>query len=132
MSPTLSAVLTVSVAVIAASCVFAVILFIPVVLQIRRVSRETEKLIDTVRLQVAPVSRDLTAISRDLRGILQSIQRQVDKVEDGVTTARDIVVRVQDFERAIEQTIEEPLLKAVTLVSAMTRGFEAFFRVLRR
>lgn len=127
-----SILLTISVVVIAASCLFAVIFFIPVALQIHRVCREVEKFLDTARLQIGPVSRDLTTITRELRGILQSILRQVDKMEDGITTARDIVVRVQDFEREMQQRIEEPLLKLTAIVSAVTRGVEAFLRVLRR
>lgn len=124
--------MTISIIVIAAAVVVVAIFLIPVALQIRRVSREMEKLVDTVRLQIVPVSRDLTTITREVRGILQSIHRQVDKVEDGITTARDIVVSVQEFEREIQRRIEEPLLELAALVGAITRGVEAFLRVLRR
>ena len=39
-----------------------------------------------VRLQVAPVSRDVTVISGEVIRVLQSIPRQVDRVEGGIET----------------------------------------------
>jgi uncharacterized protein YoxC len=55
--------LTISVTVIAASIVLLIVFMIPVLLQIRRTARELEKLIDTTRMQLVPVSHDLTAVS---------------------------------------------------------------------
>jgi uncharacterized protein YoxC len=124
--------ITISVTVIAAIMVVAVIVLIPVLLQIRRTAREIEKLTDTVRTQVAPVTRDLTSISRETRNILQSIRRQVDKVEDGIAVVRDVAIRVHDLEREVQQRIEEPLLEAATLISGLGRGLSAFSRIFRR
>ena len=55
MNPTLATLLTTSVTVIAAIMVLVLIFLIPVLLQVRRAAHEAEKLIDSVRLQVAPV-----------------------------------------------------------------------------
>jgi uncharacterized protein YoxC len=123
---------TISVTVIAAIMVVAVIVLIPVLLQIRRTAREIEKLTDMVRTQVAPVTRDLTNISRETKNILQSIRRQVDKVEDGVSVVRDVAIRVHDFEREIQQRVEEPLLELAALTSGLCRGLSAFTRIFRR
>ena len=123
---------TISVTVIAAAVVIAAIFLIPVVLKIGRMSRELEKLIDTVRIQVTPLSRDVSAISREVKGILESIRQQVDKAEEGVTTLRDITLRLQEFEIEVQRRIEEPLLEMAAVLSAVTKGVEAFFRVLRR
>ena len=68
--------MAISVTVIAATSVLVLIFFfIPVLLQVRRAAHEAEKLIDSVRLQVAPVSRDVGLISRDVKSIVQSIHR---------------------------------------------------------
>ena len=123
---------TISVTVIAVAVVVAAIFLIPVVLKIGRMCRELEKLIDTVRIQVTPLSRDLSAISREVKGILESIHQQVEKVEDGVTTVRDITLRLREFEIEMQRRIEEPLLELAAVVGAVTKGVEAFFRVLRR
>jgi len=125
-------VLTISVAVIAASIVLFIAFLIPVLLQIRRTSRELEKLFDTARMQVTPLSHDLTAISLEIKGILQSVRRQVDKAEDGITAVRDAAFRLKEFQAQIEQTIEGPLLELAALVRAVSRGVETFLHILRR
>ena len=56
--------MTISVAVIAAIMVVAVICIIPVLLQIRRTAQQVEKLAETARMQIAPLSRDVTVISQ--------------------------------------------------------------------
>jgi hypothetical protein len=71
MNPTLATLLTTSVTVIAAIMVLVLIFLIPVLLQVRRTAHEAEKLIDSVRLQVAPISRDVGLISRDVKSIVQ-------------------------------------------------------------
>ena len=125
-------VLTISVAVIAASVILFVAFLIPVLLQIRRTSRELEKLFDTARMQVTPLSHDLTAISLEIKGILQSVRRQVDKAEDGINAVRDAALRLKGFQAELQQTIEEPLLELAALVKGVSRGVEAFLRVIRR
>ena len=124
--------LTVSVVVIAVVMLVAAIFVIPVLLQIRRAAREVEKLAEAARAQVAPVGHDLTVISQEARGILESIRKQVDTVGESVQTVRDTAVRLREFEEQIQQKIEEPLLEISAMITAISRGFETFFRVLRR
>jgi len=125
-------ILTISVTVIAAIMVVAVFFLIPILMQIRRTAREVEKTLETARMQIVPLSHDLTVISQEVNGILQSIHRQVDRVEEGITSVRDTAVRLQEFEKEIEEKIESPLLQFATLVSAVSRGVEAFIRIIRR
>ena len=124
--------LTISVTVIAASVVVFTVFLIPVLLQVRRTSRELEKLFDTARMQITPLSHDLTAISLEIKGIFQSIRRQVGKVEDGITSVRDAALRLKEFHAEIEQTIEGPLLELASLVKAVSRRAEAFLRIFHR
>jgi uncharacterized protein YoxC len=125
-------VLAISVAIIAASVILFVAFLIPVLLQIRRTSRELEKLFDTARMQVTPLSHDLAAISLEIKGILQSVRRQVDKAEDGINAVRDAALRLKGFQAELQQTIEEPLLELAALVKGVSRGVEAFLRIIRR
>jgi uncharacterized protein YoxC len=124
--------LTISVTVIAASLVLFVAFLIPVLLQIRRTSRELEKLFDTARMQVTPLSHDLAAISLEIKSMLQSIRRQVDKVEDGITAVRDSALRLKEFQLEVQQMIEDPLIELAALVKGVSRGVEAFLRIFRR
>ncbi len=122
----------ISVAVIAAVMVLVLIFLVPVLLQVRRTAKEAEKLIDTVRIQVAPVSRDIGLISRDVKSIVQSVHRQVDRVEDGVETVHDMAVRVREFQLEVQRRIEEPLLQVAALLGGIKKGIEAFARVFGR
>ena len=123
--------LTISVTAIAASIVVVAIILIPVVLQIRRTAREAEKLLETARMQIVPLSHDLTVISKDVSSIVQSIHRQVDRVEEGIATVQDAAGRLREFEETVVAIVEEPLLKLATLVSAVSRGILAFLRFFR-
>jgi uncharacterized protein YoxC len=124
--------LTISVAVIAAIMVVAVICIIPVLLQIRRTAQQVEKLAETARMQIAPLSHDLTTISQTANGIMQSLYRQVDKLEESVVVMRDGVDRLREFQDDILHRVEEPIFKVSALFGAMNQGVSTFFRMLRR
>jgi uncharacterized protein YoxC len=124
--------LTISITVIAASLVVAVLIQILTLLQIRRAARELAKLLETARMQFAPLSHDLTVVSQRVNGILQSFHRQVDKVEETVTTVRDAAVRLQEFEEEVLHKIEEPLLEIATLLGTVGRGLGTLFHLIRR
>ena len=100
--------MAISIAVIAFILVLTFIFSIPVLLQVRRTAREAEKLIDSVRVQAAPLSRDIGFISRDIRSIVQSVHRQVDRVEDGIETVHEMAVLGKEFQIEVQRRIEEP------------------------
>ncbi len=127
MNPTLETLLTISVTVIAAILLLVLIFFIPVLLQVLRMAHGAEKLIDSVRLQVAPVSRDVVLISRDVKSIVQSIHRQVDRVEDGIETVHDMGARVKESPLEVK-----PMLQLAAVLGSVKRGVEAIFSIFRR
>ena len=132
MNPTIATLLTISVTVIAAILVLVLIFFIPVLLQVRRTAHEAEKLIDSIRLQVVPVSRDIAAISREVKSVIQSIRQQVDRVEDGIETVHDMAARVKEFQLEVKRRIEEPLLQLAAVLGGVKRGVEAISSIFRR
>ncbi len=132
MNPTLAALTAISVTVIAVILVVVLLVFIPVLLQVRRTARETEKLVDSVRMQVIPISRDIGFISRDIRGIIESIHRQVDRVEEGVETFRDMATHAKEFQNVIQQRIEQPLVQLAAVMAGIRHGIEAMRRIFGR
>ena len=124
--------MTISVTVIAAIMVLALIFQIPVLLQVRRTAHEAGKLIDSVRLQVAPVSRDVVLISRDVKSIVQSIHRQVDRVEDGIETVHDMAVRVKEFQIEIQRRIVKPLVMVTSVLGGFKQGIATMARIVSR
>ncbi|MGO8991042.1 MAG: DUF948 domain-containing protein [bacterium] len=123
---------TISITIIAAAVVVVAIVLIPVILQIRRTASAAEKLFETVRMEIVPLSHDLTVISKEVSSIVQSIHRQVDKVEEGIATVQDAAGRLREFEEAILTIAGGPLLKLPTVISAVVRGIGAFVRFFRR
>ncbi len=83
-------------------------------------------------MHLAPLSHDLSGISLEVKEILRSIHRQVDKIEDGVSSVRDSVLRLKKFQEEVQQIVEGPLLELASLVKGVARGVEAFLRILRR
>jgi len=123
---------TISITVIAAAVVVVAIVLIPVILQIRRTACEAEKLIETVRMEIAPLSHDLTVISKEISSIVESIHRQVERVEEGIAVVGDAAERFRDFEEAVLSIVGGPLLKIPTVISAVVRGIGAFVRFFRK
>jgi uncharacterized protein YoxC len=123
--------LTISVTVIAASILVVVFFLIPVLLQFYRTSCELKKLIENVNAQIEPLSRSLNDVLRQTRDMLQSIGRQVDRMEEGVIAVRDIAVRVQEFQKDIQERVF-PLLKVAGLVGIGGKGLLSFIKFFRR
>ena len=122
---------TISVTVIAAAIVVVAIVLIPVILQIRRTAREAEKFLEIARMQIVPLSHDLTIMSKEVSSIVQSIHRQVEKIEEGVGTVQGAANRLREFEETVLTIVEEPLFKLAALVSAVSRGIGASLRYFR-
>ena len=120
----------ISISVIAAILVVAVVALIPVLVQVRRTAREAEKVLETVRTQILPLSHDLSVVSGEVKEILESIHRQVERAEDSITAVRDSAERLRDFEEEVLDRFGTPLFKLATLFGAVGRGVEAFFRTL--
>ena len=123
---------TISITVIAVVMVCAVAFLIPLLVQVRRTAKEAEKVLETVRMQIVPVSHDLTLVSGEVNGILQSIHRQVEKVEDSINTVRESAERLRVFEEEVLHRLEAPLIQLAALGSGVSRGVATFFHVLLR
>lgn len=122
--------MAISVTVIAA--ILALILIFLILVQVRRTAKEAEKLIDSVRVQVAPISHDIGLISRDVQSIAQFIHQQVDRVETGIETVHDIAVRVKEFQIEVQRRIEGPLFQLAVVLGGVKRAVKAISCISRR
>ena len=91
---------------------FSVVVFVIglliVLVQIKRTAKEAEKLMETSRQQIAPISHDLTIIVNDLKRIVTSIQQQMGMVEQGVGEIKDTVIRINQFEKTLQEKLQQP------------------------
>ena len=125
-------ILEISVAVIAFFVVVFVIGLLFVFVQIRRTAKEAEKLLDTSRQQIAPITHDLAIILNDTKKIVESIQSQVGKVEHGVDQFKETAVRINEFEKMVQQKIEQPILELSVLVTAISKALRAFIEIWKK
>ena len=124
--------MAISVTVIAAVMVLASIFLIPVLVQVRRTAKEAETLMDTVRVQVASISRDIGLISRDVQSIAQFIHRQADRVETGIETVHDMALRVKAFQIEIQRRIMKPLVMVTSVLGGFKQGIGTMARIVSR
>ncbi len=118
-------IIEISVAVIAFFIVVFVIGLLIALAQIRRTAKEAEKFLDTARQHIGPISHDLTIIFNDVKRITQSIQQQVSKVEKGVDELKQIATRINEFEKMVQDKIEQPIMLIVSLIAGLTRPIRA-------
>ncbi len=124
--------LTISVTVIAVIVIIALCVLIWIGLQIRRSARETEKLMETVRMEIVPLAHEFTVISHQVKGILESIHRQVEDMEGGIAAFKNTATGIRDIQARIQGRIENPLLQLTALAGAVSQGLKAFFQTSRR
>jgi len=125
-------ILEISVAVIAFFVVVFVIGLLFALVQMRRTAKEAEKLMETTRQQIAPISHDLTIIVNDVKRIITSIQKQMSIVEDGVGDIKNTVTRITNFEKELQEKLQQPVIEFATLISAVSKAVRAFIEIWKR
>jgi uncharacterized protein YoxC len=93
---------------------------------------EAQKFFELARLQLTPISHDITRITTEVNGILRSVQKDVDKVGDSLEHIRDTTRNLKEFEYMIQERIQEPLLEISTLLSALIKGGRVFWNTFTR
>lgn len=124
--------LEISVAIIAFFVVVFVIGLLFVFAQIRRTAKEAEKLMDTTRQQVTPLSHDLAIILNDAKKIVQTIKDQMEKVDQGVTDLKDTAKRISEFEKTLQERLEQPIVEFATLLTAISKALRALFEFWKK
>ena len=121
-----------SIALIAGLLLLITIFLVVFLLKTFKTFSEAQKLFEAARLQIVPISHDITRITTEVRGILASVQKDMDKVSDSLDHVRDTTRNLKEFEFMIQERIQEPLLEITTLLSALMKGGRVFWRTLSR
>ena len=125
-------ILEISVAIIALFIVVFVIGLLIVLVQVKRTAKEAEKLMETSRYHIAPISHDLTIIVNDIKRIVQSIQKQMGMVENGVGDIKDTGTRITQFEKELQEKLQQPVIEFATLISAVSKALRAFIDIWKK
>lgn len=119
--------LTYSVVVIAAVMVLTWVALIVTLFHVIRLIKSVQRLTETVRPHIAPISHDITIITQKTARILESIQRQTLMVEESVDNVRQISRNVKDFEENLLAKIAMPAIKLSQWGNSIKRGFDAIY-----
>jgi len=119
-----------SLMVIAFCMVMIMMAAVAVLLRLRKLALEAEKLVETVRMNMPPLIHDVTKITSDVRSIVHMLERQTPKLGDAMEAVRSTAREVHDFERMILERLKHPLLDLTALVGGVVRGIATFWRTL--
>ncbi len=120
--------ISVSVAVIAGLLFINTLFIIVALVRLIKTLGEAHKFIEMARLQLAPITHDVTEIVGDVRTIVKSLEKEMGKVGDSLTAVRDTTRNFQEFEALIQDRIERPLLDITAVLSALVKGGHVFWR----
>ena len=93
---------------------------------------EARKFFEMAKLQLAPISHDVTQITTEVKGILAAVQKDMDKVGDSLDHVRDTTRNLKEFEFMVQERIQGPLLEIADLLSSLMKGWRVFWHTLVR
>ncbi len=81
--------------------------------------------------KAVPVLENLEAITERVKHVAESIDEQVDAVKDSITSMKVIADSIVNFERKVQERIEEPVIETVGTLAAVLKGVRTFVARLR-
>lgn len=118
--------------IVALVCLSALSAYLIVVLvRVREILTSVEKDVKELSSKAIPVFENLEVITEKVKNVSQSIDEQVEAVKHSVTSMREIADNVLEFERRIQNRIEEPVLETVSFLAALIKGFRTFMERVR-
>ena len=119
---------SISLALIAGLILLNTVFFVPTLIKAMRAFSEARKLLELARLQLVPLSHDVSQIIGEARSIVRSVDKEMDKIGDSLTAVRDTTHNLKEFELMIQERIEQPLLDITAVLSALVKGGRVFWQ----
>lgn len=123
---------TISLAIIALIMLLVGVFTIPLLLRATRAASQAEKLMESAREHIIPLSHDAAIILNDVKKIVKSAEDQMEKASDSMDAMRETTLRIRDFEERLEEQIERPLLEVAALISAFSKAGRVFWQRIVR
>ena len=117
----------IALAAVSALCVYLITLIV----QIRSTLTVVEQDIRELSARAIPVFENLEVITEKIKNVTENIDEQVDIVKHSIGSIKEMADNILDFERRIQERIEEPVLETVGTVAALFKGVRTFVARLR-
>jgi len=107
------------------------IYIITVLVRIRKILDIVETNIKEISSKAIPIFHNLEIITDKVRRVTESVDEQIDMVKSSIQSMKEIADNIVDFERRVQERIEEPVMESIGVVAALFKGVRAFFARLR-
>ena len=104
---------------------------ISVLLKVRSLLVVIEHDFKELSAKAIPVFENLEVITDKAKIISENIDEQMDIVKSTILSVKSIADTVVDFERKVQDRIEEPVLETVGTFAAVFKGVQTFIARLR-
>jgi len=99
--------------------------------RVRSILAIVENDIRELTAKALPVFSNLEVITEKIKNVSENIEEQIDLVKSSINSIKEIADNVVNFERKVQERIEEPVLETVGTVAAVIKGFRTFMARLR-
>ena len=120
----------VEVAALVALTVLCVYL-ITVLVRVRNLISVVEQDFRELSAKAIPIFENLEVITYKVKNVTESIDEQVESVKHSINAIRQVADNIADFERRVQERVEEPVMETIGTLTAVIKGVQAFFSRLR-
>ena len=118
--------------IVALTCLSVLCVFlISLLSRLRTFLAGVEKDLKEISSKAIPVFENLEIITEKIKSVTENIDEQVVMVKHSITSMKEIADNILNFERRIQERIEEPVMDTVTMFVAAFKGVRAFVDRLR-
>lgn len=108
-------------------CVYLVI----ILSRVRNFLIVVENEIKGLTAKVIPVFSNLEIITDKIKNMTENIEGQIELIKSSITSIKEIADNVVNFERKVQEQVEEPIMEFIGTISAIVKGIRTFFTRLR-
>lgn len=118
--------------IVALLCLSALSVYLIVVLvRLREIMTSVEGSVKELTSRAAPVFANLEVITDKVKNVTENIDEQASGIRQSIQSVKEIADNVLEFERRIQERIEEPVLEAVSFIAAAVKGVRTFIGRVR-
>lgn len=104
---------------------------ITVIIRIRNTLAVVEQDVRELTSKALPVFENLEIITDKIKSITENIDEQVEVVRNSINSIGEVAESVVEFERRIQERLEEPVMETIGTIAAIFKGVRTFMARLR-
>jgi len=118
--------------IVALGCLSALSVYlITFLVRVRGILTEVEHDFKEMSSKAIPVFENLEVITNRVRNVSENIDEQVEMVKHSIRSVKEMTDSIVDFERRVQDRIEDPVLETVSVLAALYKGVRTFVDRIR-